>query len=105
MKISVIGDHNTVVGFKLGGVNEGIEVENPKAALAAIKELLKDKDAGLIIITERLLKPISDEVERITEKRLTPLIIAIPDSKGFREERVDIIKKIIKRTIGIEIKY
>lgn len=105
MKISVIGDHNTVVGFKLAGVNEGIEVEGAKAALAAIKELLKDKDSGLIIITERLFKPISEEVKRLTEKRLTPLIITIPDSKGFKEERVDVIKGIIKRTIGIEIKY
>jgi len=105
MKISIIGDHSTAVGFKLAGVNEAIEAENPKDALAALKELMKDKEAGLIIITERLAKPASGEIKRMTEKRVAPLVVAIPDSKGFSEERVDTIKDIIRRAIGIEIKY
>jgi len=105
MKISVIGDHSTAVGFKLVGVNEAIEVESPKDALVALKELMKDKEAGLIIITERLSRAIAADIKRMTEKRVAPLVVSIPDSKGFAEERIDLIKDIIRRAIGVDIKY
>jgi V/A-type H+-transporting ATPase subunit F len=105
MKISVIGDHSTVTGFRLAGVNEGFEVEDGKDALPILKDIFKDKDAGLVIITEKIYGEIEDEIKRLTEKRVTPMIVAIPDSKGFFEERIDPIKELVRKAVGIEIKY
>lgn len=105
MKISVIGDHSTVTGFRLAGVNEGFEVEDSKEALQIIKETVKDKDSGLVIITEKLYGEIVEEVQRLTEKRVSPMIVAIPDSKGFFEERIDPIRDLVRKAVGIEIKY
>jgi V/A-type H+-transporting ATPase subunit F len=105
MNISVIGDHSTVTGFRLAGVNEGFEVESGKEALTILKDKFKDKEAGLIIITEKIYGEVEDEIKRLTEKRVTPMIVAIPDSKGFFEERIDPIKELVKKAVGIEIKY
>lgn len=105
MNISVIGDHSTVTGFRLAGVNEGFEVAGGKEALPILKDKFKEKEAGLIIITEKIYGEIEDEIKRLTEKRVTPMIVAIPDSKGFFEERVDPIRELVKKAVGIEIKY
>ncbi len=105
MKIVVMGDHSTVTGFRLAGVNEWFEAENGKEALPAIKEKFKEKDTGLIIVTEKIYAEIEDDIKRLTEKRVTPMIVAIPDSKGFFEERIDPIKELVRKAVGIEIKY
>ena len=105
MKISVIGDHSTVTGFRLAGVNEGFEVGSSKDALQILKDLFKDKDSGLIIITEKIYTEIDEDIKRLTEKRVTPMIVAVPDSKGFFEERIDPIKELVRKAVGIEIKY
>lgn len=105
MKISVIGDHSTVTGFRLAGVNEGFEVDDDREAIPLLKELFKDKDSGLIIITEKIYAEIEDEIKRLSEKRVTPMVVAIPDSKGFFEERIDPIKELVRKAVGIDIKY
>jgi V/A-type H+-transporting ATPase subunit F len=105
MKIGIIGDHSTVTGFRLAGVNEGFEVEEGKEALPILKDKFKEKDSGLIIITEKLYEEIEEDIKRLTEKRVTPMVVAIPDSKGFFEERVDPIKELVRKAVGIEIKY
>ncbi|GBE17709.1 MAG TPA: V-type ATP synthase subunit F [Euryarchaeota archaeon] len=105
MNISVIADHSTVTGFRLAGVNKGFEAEDGKDALPILKELFKDKEAGLIIITEKLYEELDEEIKRLTEKRVTPMIVAIPDSKGFFDERIDPIRALVKKAVGIEIKY
>ena len=105
MNISVIGDHSTVTGFRLAGVNEGFEVESGKEALPILKDQFREKESGLIIITEKIYGEIEDEIKRLTEKRVTPMIVAIPDSKGFFEERKDPIKELVKKAVGIDIKY
>lgn len=105
MKISVIGDHNMVTGFRLAGVNEGFEVEESKDALTTLKDLFKDKESGLIILQEQMYSEIEDEIKRLTEKKVTPIVVAVPDSKGFYDERIDPIKDLVRKAVGIEIKY
>ncbi len=105
MKISVIGDHTMVTGFRLAGVNEGFEVEDSKDALTILKDLFKDKNSGLIILQEQMYAEIEDEIKRLTEKKVTPIVVAVPDSKGFYEERIDPIKDLVRKAVGIEIKY
>ncbi len=105
MKISVVGDHSTVTGFRLGGVNEGFEVDEEKDALQILKDLSKDPDSGLIIVTEKIYAALEEDIEKLTEKRVTPMIVAVPDSKGFFEERIDPIRELVRKAVGIEIKY
>ncbi len=103
MKIVTIGDLETVVGFRLAGVKEGYVVENSKEALKKIEELIKDNEIGLIIINERFMMDIRKDVEALLEGREKPLIVDIPDKKGAIE-RVDVIKELTRKAVGIEIK-
>lgn len=48
--VAIIGDIDTVTGFKLGGVKKGIIVNNDEEARNALDELLND-EISIIIIT------------------------------------------------------
>lgn len=105
MKICVIGDLTTTTGFRLAGVSESYEVTEPKEALLKLEGLVKDEDVGLIIITENIGDSLREEINTLTEGKITPLIVEIPDKKGPLEERRDPIRELIKKAVGVEIKY
>ncbi len=105
MRISLVGDKDTVVGFQLAGIKDSHAVETPEEARAALLEIAKDKDAGLIIITERLADKLRSEIAAITEGKVTPLVVEIPDKSGPIEKRVDPIKELIRRAVGVEVKF
>lgn len=104
MKIGVIGDFSTITGFRLAGVKEAYEVEEPGVAVETLKKLLKE-DIGLIIITERLADQIRDETATLIEGKTFPLIVEIPDKDGPVEGKVDPIMALIKKAVGVEIKF
>ncbi|MEK6978345.1 MAG: V-type ATP synthase subunit F [Candidatus Hydrothermarchaeota archaeon] len=105
MKISVLGDATTVTGFRLAGIRDAYEVSAPKEAVGLLRELVGDKEMGLVIVTERIADEIRAEMEGITEGRITPLIVEIPDREGPMAKKVDPIKELIKRAVGVEIKF
>lgn len=104
MKIGVVGDFDTVTGFRLAGVKETYDVEEPGAAVEALKKLMKE-DIGVIIITERLADQIRDETEELIEGKTLPIIVEIPDKKGPIEGKADPIMALIKKAVGVEVKF
>ncbi|WP_461867102.1 V-type ATP synthase subunit F [Thermococcus sp.] len=101
MKIVVMGDKDTVLGFKLAGVHEtyafGENDLDTERAKNKINELIDKQDVGIILITERLARRI--EVPTVT----FPIILQIPDKTGsrFGEEQ---LKEIVRKAIGVELK-
>jgi|GEM_PF-1928453 len=85
--IGVLGDRETVIGFRMAGVKECLETDekNLKQNLERIKE------SKIIIISERLYKLIEAE-DRI--------FIPIPDKYGTL--KVDVARGLIKEIIGKE---
>jgi V/A-type H+-transporting ATPase subunit F len=104
MRISVIADFDTVVGFRLAGVKEGYVVESPEEALERLREVVKEEDVGLVIMTERLVDRIRSEAEKLLEKRSFPLLVEIPDKTGPIEKKVDPMKELVRRAVGVDIK-
>ncbi|MFA4646913.1 V-type ATP synthase subunit F [Pyrococcus kukulkanii] len=102
MKIVVMGDEDTVVGFKLAGVHEAYEFDlsdlSIERARNKLKELVERDDIGVILITERL----AEKIGELPEVNL-PIILQIPDKFGsiYGEE---LLKEIVRRAIGVEIK-
>lgn len=105
MKISVLGDTTTVTGFRLAGIRDAYEISSPKEAASLLRELVGDKEMGLVIVTERIADEIRAEMDRITEGRITPLIVEIPDREGPMVKKVDPIKELVKRAVGVEVKF
>ena len=55
-------------------------------------------------ITQQIAETIRPELERLKiEKTLYPIFIELPDKTGELEGRVDPIKLLIKRAIGMEV--
>jgi V/A-type H+-transporting ATPase subunit F len=104
MKIGVVGDFDTVTGFRLAGVKETYDVEEAGAAMEALKKLMKE-DIGVIIITERLADQIRDETAELIEGKTLPIIVEIPDKKGPIEGKADPIMALIKKAVGVEVKF
>ncbi len=105
MKISVIGDFDTITGFRLAGIKDTYEVEDPTKAVEVIKDLFKNMEMGVIVITEKIADNIRTELKEISEGKVTPLIVEIPDKHGSIEKKVDPIKELVKRAVGLEIKF
>ncbi|WP_461863063.1 V-type ATP synthase subunit F [Thermococcus sp.] len=101
MKIIVMGDNDTALGFKLAGAHEvysfGETSLDTERARNKIRELVERNDVGIILITERLAQKI--EIPDVT----FPIILQIPDKRGslFGEEQ---LREIVRKAIGVELK-
>ncbi len=102
MKSFLISDNrDTWVGMRLTGIN-GILVRDRENALTAIKDAMKNEEIGILILTERVVDMIKEEVMEYKLKCKTPLIIEIPDRRGTIREG-DAITNYIRNSIGIRI--
>ena len=101
MKYSIIGDEDTVLGFGVVGVN-GKVAANPEQAQRAFKATLQDKDAGIIIITERIADMIRPMVDKFLFTASFPLVVEIPDRNGSKPDRPG-IKEMVNTAIGIKL--
>lgn len=101
MGIFVIGDEETVLGFKLINI-DGKKARNQDEASKAFKIATANPDIKLIIINEKIAETIKSEINQYTEKHLTPSIIEVPDKDGPVENRLS-IEKLIKTTVGLKI--
>ncbi|WP_297507734.1 V-type ATP synthase subunit F [Thermococcus sp.] len=101
MKIAVLGDRDTALGFKLAGVHEVYAFDDTPLDIERLKnkleELIEKGDVGIILITERLAQRI--ELPDVT----IPIILQVPDKSGsrFGEEA---LREIVRRAIGVELK-
>ncbi|CAB50667.1 V-type ATP synthase subunit F [Pyrococcus abyssi] len=102
MKVVVMGDSDTVTGFRLAGVHEAYEFDFSELSIERarnkLKELVERDDVGIILITERLAQRIGD----LPQVNL-PIILQIPDKFGsiYGEE---LLREIVRKAVGIEIK-
>ena len=103
-KITVIGDHDTVVGFGLAGVNalvavtkENCEAEFPKAIQAS--------DVGVVILQDDLASGFSHKTKKAMEALAKPVIVTVPGkSEALGGKKSGNIADLVKRAIGIELK-
>ena len=101
MKFYVLGDDETVLGFRLVGV-AGKVVEGRDEALRALRGAVEDKQVGVVLVTERIAAGIRDEVEARLYGLGFPLVLEIPDSSGPDPERLD-IQEVVRKAIGVSI--
>ena len=101
MKIAVLGDRDTALGFKLAGAHEVYAFDNTPIEMEMLKNKLKElverDDVGIILITEGFARRI--ELPEVT----LPIILQIPDKSGSRLGEKT-IKEIVRRAIGVELK-
>lgn len=102
MKAYLISDNvDTQVGMRLAGIS-GVVLHERDAVLAAIDDAVKDRDVGIILITEKVAEMVRDRVNEMKLKVGIPLIVEVPDRHGSIHGE-DRITKYIKEAIGVKI--
>ena len=98
----VIGDSDMITGFRLVGV-EGVEVSTSDEARQALLNALARSDIGVIIISEAFSNDPSmrEEVDKLRQERVTPLIVEIPGSKGPANKMQ--LSEIVSKILGIKM--
>jgi len=91
--VIVIGDEDTVLGFKLLGFNRSFIPKSGEDLRRIIDGLIGEKD--ILIITEKLFESAKEFLKE--KKSLYPIFISIPDKHGstMKHESRDIIKEIM----------
>jgi V/A-type H+/Na+-transporting ATPase subunit F len=102
MKAFLISDNvDTFVGLKVAGI-KSILLHKREDILEKIDELKKDKEIGIIILTERVAELVEDRVKEIKLSKEIPLIVEIPDRHGTIRGQ-DSILRYVKESVGIKI--
>jgi vacuolar-type H+-ATPase subunit F/Vma7 len=99
MRVFVIGDEDTVVGFRFAGV-AGTVVEGREEALRALNEAMERQEA-IVIIAEPVANTIREEISRIRYYEALPLIVEVPGRQGPLGEAPPLFR-LIRESVGIK---
>lgn len=101
MKSFLISDNkDIIIGLRLAGI-EGVLAESEEEIKEHFIQATKDRNIGIIIITETVFEAIKEEVLSFKKSGSTQLVVTIPGRDGFRDK--DFIMKYIKESIGVKI--
>lgn len=99
-KIGVVGDKDSVLGFKALGLDV-VPVVNLDEARASIHKMAKDEYA-VIYLTEQLASQLESEMARYKDS-LTPAIILIPGKEGSLGIGMSKVTENVIRAVGADI--
>ena len=101
-KIGVIGDRESILGFKAVGLDV-FPIDDPEEARKTLKRIAKE-DFAIIYITEQIYQHMMDLVDEYTDSRL-PAIIPIPGKDGTLGIGMTSVKKSVERAVGADILF
>lgn len=99
-RIAVIGDWESVMGFRALGLDT-YPVASVEEAREKVRELAKT-DCAVIYLTETLAKDMEDVLARYKDE-IQPAIILIPGREGPLGIGRDNIQRAIERAVGADI--
>jgi V/A-type H+-transporting ATPase subunit F len=98
LKIVAIGSRVFVTGLRLAGI-EGLIVDSSKEALDMVNKLIKDKEVGLVLLSDDLSKSVRSKLNEIRSKHSTPLIYEVP-APGSKKEKFE-YRDMLKQILGV----
>lgn len=101
-KIGVIGDAQSVLGFKAVGLS-AFPCQDSAEAKRTLHRIAKEEYA-IIYITESLCKDLIEEIEKYKDERI-PAIIPIPGMDGSLGIGIANVKKSVERAVGADILF
>lgn len=102
MKMYLISDNvDTLTGMRLAGI-EGVVVHEKNELNSELDKILRDREVGVLLITEKLGDLIPDRIADIKINYPTPLIVLVPDRHGS-DRGLDSITRYVREAIGVKI--
>jgi len=101
-KVAVIGDKDSILGFKALGVTT-YPVTSDEEAARALSSIVREKYA-VVCVTEAVAEKIESQIEALHKKQL-PSVVLIPNNQGTLGLGMRQIKKNAERAIGADILF
>ncbi|NLY82960.1 MAG: V-type ATP synthase subunit F [Clostridiales bacterium] len=99
-KVAVIGDKDSVLGFKALGIDAYPVFDGDEAKKKV--DTLARQNYGIIFITEQLASLITSTIERYNNKTI-PAVILIPSNQGTLNIGMDKISANVEKAVGMNI--
>ena len=99
-RIAVLGDRESVLGFKALGLDV-FPAESVEEARSTLHRLAKENYA-VVYLTEQLAQYMTDDLGRHKDE-LTPAVILIPGKEGSLGIGMANVKKSVERAVGADI--
>ena len=99
-KIAIVGDKDSVLAFKILGVDVYISLDAQEAR--KIIDRISKENYGIIFVTEQVARDIPETIKRYNSE-LIPAIILIPSNKGSLNIGLANIDKNVEKAIGSNI--
>lgn len=100
-KIAVLGDRESVMGFKALGLDV-YSAETVAEAKKTLHRLAKEGETAIIYLTEQYAAEMPEEVARYKDE-VTPAIILIPGKAGSLGIGMKNITDSVERAVGADI--
>ena len=100
-RIAVIGDWESVMGFRALGLDT-YPVTSVEEARERVRELAREDQCAVLYLTEQLARDMGDVLARYKDE-LRPAIILIPGREGSLGIGRDSIQRAIERAVGADI--
>ena len=101
MRYHVIGDEDTVLGFRFAGIRGEI-ARDADAARKALREVCQRTDVGIVIITDVVADLIREEVNEIRFGLALPLVVEVPGPGGPSPKRSNLLD-LIREAVGVKV--
>ena len=102
MKMYLISDNvDTYTGMRLAGV-DGVVVHERGELYEALQNVIKDKEVGIVLLTEKFGREFPEIIDDIKLKRKMPLLVEIPDRHGTGRKK-DLITSYVNEAIGLKL--
>lgn len=102
MKMFLISDNvDTYTGMRLAGV-EGIVVHEKEELKEALDKVVRNKEIGIVLLTEKFGKDFPDVVGAVKMSYRTPLFVEIPDRHGTGRSK-NFITEYVNQAIGLKL--
>lgn len=91
MKLGILGNKNSILGFKAIGLDVFDNLKNVDL-----------KKYGILFITEDCSKKYSKQLDEISGQAL-PAILTVPSAQGATKQGIQNLKKIVEKAVGSDI--
>ncbi|MGB5696558.1 MAG: V-type ATP synthase subunit F [Polyangiales bacterium] len=103
-RLAVIASPGLSTGFALAGVTV-LEATDAVVVVKLIEQLVRDMNAGVILVEEPLYRDLTDEVRRGLQRSISPVVIPVPGPDWTAESTAhEYIVEILRRAIGYRVR-
>ncbi len=99
--IAVLGDSETVLGFRLAGIQKAFE--SNRDADAALTQALAAQGVGILIVSQDVFETASAKIRKSAEDSTKPVVVVIPGKNTKVAQGSANLAQLVKRAIGVDI--